>query len=390
MKFGQAMSVFEAALPEDAGRALPRDPHQAAGGRAAAAGQHGAPGARPRARDGWRDRFREFDDVPAAAASIGQVHRAVWADGRDVAVKVQYPGAGQALLSDLNQIGRMGRLVGMLVPGLDIKPLVAELQGPGRRGARLPSWRPTTRRRSPTAYDGDPDILVPRVVDGTDAGAGQPSGSTARRCPGSSPTGTRSSATAAGLLLRRGSCSPGRRGPGCCTPTRTPATSGCSTTAASCVLDFGAVNRLPDGLPAADRPAAPAGGRRRRRGRLRRPARTRGSCGRVSTWTPSGCSTTWRRSSSRPGSTTFRFSRGVAAQPGGAGRRPALAGVQHRAAAQPAAGVPADPPGHRRAPSACSASWRPRHPGGAELETLLPGFAPERRRAKRAPSATTA
>ena len=52
----------------------------------------------------------------------------MWADGRDVAVKVQYPGAGDALLSDLTQIGRMSRLVGLLVPGLDVKPLVAELK----------------------------------------------------------------------------------------------------------------------------------------------------------------------------------------------------------------------------------------------------------------------
>ena len=48
----------------------------------------------------WRDRFAEFDDRPAAAASIGQVHKAVWHDGRQVAVKIQYPGAGKALISD--------------------------------------------------------------------------------------------------------------------------------------------------------------------------------------------------------------------------------------------------------------------------------------------------
>jgi len=47
--------------------------------------------------------------MPAAAASIGQVHRGVWQDGREVAVKVQYPGADDALRSDLRQIGRLSR-----------------------------------------------------------------------------------------------------------------------------------------------------------------------------------------------------------------------------------------------------------------------------------------
>ena len=62
----------------------------------------------------WRSRFAEFDDTPAAAASIGQVHRAVWKGrakgGRPVAVKIQYPGAGEALLADLKQLSRLAAM----------------------------------------------------------------------------------------------------------------------------------------------------------------------------------------------------------------------------------------------------------------------------------------
>jgi predicted unusual protein kinase regulating ubiquinone biosynthesis (AarF/ABC1/UbiB family) len=58
----------------------------------------------------WRDSFIDFDPLPAAAASIGQVHQATWSDGRTVAVKVQYPGADEALRSDLRQIGRLSKV----------------------------------------------------------------------------------------------------------------------------------------------------------------------------------------------------------------------------------------------------------------------------------------
>jgi len=105
MKFGQAMSVFEAALPEEVVA-----PYRAALTKL----QEAAPPlptatvhavlAEHLGQD-WRGLFQEFDTKPAAAASIGQVHKAVWSDGREVAVKIQYPGAGKALLSDLRQLG---------------------------------------------------------------------------------------------------------------------------------------------------------------------------------------------------------------------------------------------------------------------------------------------
>src|SRR5699024_2625747 len=75
----------------------------------------------------WFERFAEFDDEPTAAASIGQVHRAVWHDGREVAVKVQYPGADEALRSDLRQLQRFSRLFQAIAPGTEIKPLLNEL-----------------------------------------------------------------------------------------------------------------------------------------------------------------------------------------------------------------------------------------------------------------------
>jgi len=111
----------------------------------------------------WRQRFRELDDTPAAAASIGQVHRAVWKDGRDVAVKVQYPGAGAALLSDLNQLGRLASLFRVVQPGLDVKPLVAELR------ARITEeldyeLEAAAQKTFAKAFAGDDEILVPRVV----------------------------------------------------------------------------------------------------------------------------------------------------------------------------------------------------------------------------------
>ena len=114
----------------------------------------------------WRAKFREFDDSPAAAASIGQVHRAVWKKGRrgiPVAVKVQYPGAGDALLSDLTQLSRLAGLFRVLQPGLDIKPLLAELR------ARITEdldyeLEATSQRAFADAYRGDDQIHVPEVV----------------------------------------------------------------------------------------------------------------------------------------------------------------------------------------------------------------------------------
>jgi predicted unusual protein kinase regulating ubiquinone biosynthesis (AarF/ABC1/UbiB family) len=163
MKFGQALSVFEAALPEEVAgpyRAALTKLQEAAPPMPAAS-VHSVLAAR--LGSDWRDLFLEFDDRPAAAASIGQVHRAIWHDGREVAVKVQYPGAGDALLSDLTQLGRVARLIGPLIPGLDVKPLIKELRN--RVTEELDyGLEAQSQRIHAEEFADDWDIRVPGVV----------------------------------------------------------------------------------------------------------------------------------------------------------------------------------------------------------------------------------
>ncbi|MET1071452.1 MAG: AarF/UbiB family protein, partial [Umezawaea sp.] len=120
MKFGQALSVFEAAVPEEMAApyrealtklqtAAPPMPTRTV--HRVLAEQLGS---------AWAKRFQDFTDEPAASASIGQVHKAVWHDGREVAVKVQYPGADEALNADLKQLLRFSRLVQAIMPGAEV------------------------------------------------------------------------------------------------------------------------------------------------------------------------------------------------------------------------------------------------------------------------------
>ena len=75
---------------------------------------------------GWYGRFARFDVRPFAAASIGQVHRAVTHDGQDLAIKVQYPGVRASIDSDVDNMAMLMRLPGLLPRGMDISPLLAE------------------------------------------------------------------------------------------------------------------------------------------------------------------------------------------------------------------------------------------------------------------------
>ncbi|WP_343344158.1 AarF/ABC1/UbiB kinase family protein [Sphingomicrobium sp. XHP0239] len=72
----------------------------------------------------WRRRFRRFEPTPMAAASIGQVHRAVLPDGRELAIKIQYPGVAKSIDSDVDNVATLLRVSGLLPKELDIGPLL--------------------------------------------------------------------------------------------------------------------------------------------------------------------------------------------------------------------------------------------------------------------------
>ena len=246
MKMGQAMSIFEAAMPEEVAgpyrEALTKLQESAP---PLAAEKIHAILAEELGED-WRTRFAEFDDTPAAAASIGQVHKAVWHDGRVVAVKVQYPGADKAFISDLNQMGRLGRMFSALVPGLDIKDLMDELKA--RAIEELDYLRESRNQRQfAAAFEGDPEYVIPHVlsaaphvlvsewVDGTPLSA-------------IIAHGTQSERDRAGELYERFLLSgPARAGLLHSDPH--PGNFRITPDGRFCVLDFGAVAQLPNGLP---------------------------------------------------------------------------------------------------------------------------------------------
>lgn len=163
MKFGQALSVFEAALPDELA-----GPYRDQLTRL----QDAAPPmptitvreilARELGSD-WRERLVELDPVPAAAASIGQVHRGTWVDGRPVAVKVQYPGSAEAMAADLRQLARVARGLGSLAPGLDVRRLVEEVRERAMEELDY-ELEADAQRRFATAFAGDADVVVPDVV----------------------------------------------------------------------------------------------------------------------------------------------------------------------------------------------------------------------------------
>jgi predicted unusual protein kinase regulating ubiquinone biosynthesis (AarF/ABC1/UbiB family) len=107
--------------------------------------------------------FETFDPVPIAAASIGQVYRARLDDGRDVAVKVQYPGVSAAVRADMQNLGMILRLMKSIAPGLDPKALAEEIRG--RIDEELDyELEAQNQRTLARIFRGHPFIVIPDVV----------------------------------------------------------------------------------------------------------------------------------------------------------------------------------------------------------------------------------
>jgi predicted unusual protein kinase regulating ubiquinone biosynthesis (AarF/ABC1/UbiB family) len=107
--------------------------------------------------------FEQIEHEAAAAASIGQVHRALLPDGRKVAVKIQYPGVAEAIAADMQNAGLILRMAKALAPGLDAKAAAAELKE--RVMEELDYELEAQNQRSfARGYRGHPFIHVPDVV----------------------------------------------------------------------------------------------------------------------------------------------------------------------------------------------------------------------------------
>lgn len=251
MKFGQAMSIFEAALPpEIAG------PYREALTKL----QDSAP-AMPTATvhrvmvrefgTNWREQFVEFTDTPVAAASIGQVHRARWLDPtgttHDVAVKLQYPGAGEALIADLKQISRLARMLGTFVPGIDVKSLTAELQ---ERVAEELDYNLEAGAQNVFAaeFEGDPDVFVPYCLTQTERALVSQWVDADRSLADVIESGTQAERDRLGAVFVRFLYSgPARIGLLHADPH--PGNFRVMADGRLAVVDYGAVARLPEGLP---------------------------------------------------------------------------------------------------------------------------------------------
>jgi predicted unusual protein kinase regulating ubiquinone biosynthesis (AarF/ABC1/UbiB family) len=109
------------------------------------------------------DVFATWDPVPVASASIGQVHRAVLPDGREVAVKVQYPGVAEAVESDLANVETFAPMARLISPNLQVRPLMEEMRH--RLIDELDYQKEAQHQQGfHDRYDGHPFIRVPEVM----------------------------------------------------------------------------------------------------------------------------------------------------------------------------------------------------------------------------------
>ena len=159
MKLGQMVSYLDEGLPEHVRTALAQLQQDAPPMSVELAAEMVVQelGARPEVL------FAEWDPEPIAAASIGQVHRALTHDGRAVAVKVQYPGIAEAVESDLGNVGLLFGGIGRAYPGFESGPLVEELRT--RLREELDYRLEATRQQRFADYYADhPFIHVPGVL----------------------------------------------------------------------------------------------------------------------------------------------------------------------------------------------------------------------------------
>ena len=107
--------------------------------------------------------FAEFDKEPIAAASIGQVYRAKLHDGREVAVKVQYPGVAAAVRADMQNLGLILRLAKRIAPGMDPKAIGEEIRS--RIGEELDyELEAQNQRALARIFRDHPFIVIPDVI----------------------------------------------------------------------------------------------------------------------------------------------------------------------------------------------------------------------------------
>ena len=113
---------------------------------------------------GWEARFARFDFEPIAAASIGQVHSVRTHDGRELALKIQYPGVARSIDSDVDNVAALLRLSRILPVEIDVSGIVAEAKRQLRQEADYLAEAANLRRYRELVAD-EPGLWVPRVHD---------------------------------------------------------------------------------------------------------------------------------------------------------------------------------------------------------------------------------